>query len=122
VVIVKPIELIQEGENMPKQSYDEANHGRGRPTRKHSGGIADWAQLDADRFMKLVEQLSNWGCAIRLGKTRDGGAYAVGIYGVDKEPYTEFLPPSESPVDLLQELADYMEGQPGALKSAGRIK
>lgn len=73
-------------------------------------------------LLAALEQLTRWGCAIRFGKTRDGGAYAVGIYGVDKEPYTEFLPPGEDPVELLQELVDWMEGQPGALKSAGRLK
>lgn len=106
---------------MPKQSYEDANHGRTRPARKHSSGSADWAGVDASKFMKLVEQLTNWGCAVRLGKTRDGGAYAIGVYGVDKVPYTEFLPPGEDPVALLEELVDWMEGQPGALKSAGRL-
>jgi hypothetical protein len=34
------------------------------------------------------------GGALRLGYTRDGGAYAVGVYG-DGTPFTEYIPPSD---------------------------
>jgi hypothetical protein len=41
------------------------------------------------------------GGALRLGYTKDGGAYAVGIYG-DGTPFTEYIPPSDSVEDYLR--------------------
>jgi len=99
---------------MARKSIEDANHGSRRPKRKASHGIADYAAMDGAKVVKLIEQLTNWGCAIRFGKTRDGGAYALGIYGVDDIPYTEFLPPSENPVEYLEELVDWLEGDPSA--------
>jgi hypothetical protein len=39
------------------------------------------------------------GGALRLGYSRDGGAYAVGVYG-DGDPYTLYHPP-EDDIDAL---------------------
>jgi len=55
---------------------------------------ADWEGVDGALVCKLAAKLAFHGGAIRLGYTRDGGAYAIGIYGYD-EPYTVYLPPSE---------------------------
>jgi len=98
---------------MSKMSLDEANHGRTRPRRKNKTGPADYAGLDGAEVLKCIETLANWGCAIRFGKSRDGGAFAIGVYGVDEQPYTEFIPPSEDPTAYLQELVAWMEGKPG---------
>lgn len=98
---------------MPRKTLEEANHGRDRFKRRQAGGIADYAAMDGAKLVKVLEQLCDWGCAIRFGKTKDGGAYALGVYGVDDVPYTEFLPPGEDPVAYLLELAEWMEATPG---------
>lgn len=45
------------------------------------------------------------GGALRFGYSRDGGAYAVGIYG-DGEPYTEFVRPGEDMDSFLEEVCE----------------
>lgn len=59
-----------------------------------SQGTADWASVDGILLAKAVGVVARMGGALRLGYTRDGGAYAVGIYG-DGEPFTEYIPPSD---------------------------
>jgi len=99
---------------MAKNRQEELSRSASRPRRKQLTGPADYGTLDGTKVLKLVEQLANWGCAIRFGKTRDGGAYAIGVYGVDKEPYTEYIPPAESVEEFLEDIANWMEGRPPA--------
>lgn len=101
---------------MPRNSADEANHGKRRFKRQHGSGSADYACMDGQKLVKVLEQLTNWGMAVRFGKTKDGGAFALGIYGVDEVPYTEFLPPGENPLDYLIELQDWAESDPNAVR------
>lgn len=65
-----------------------------RANTSTSQGTADWASVDGNVLAKAVGVVARMGGALRLGYTRDGGAYAVGIYG-DGEPFTEYIPPSE---------------------------
>jgi len=73
---------------------------RGLPRK--SGAYADWGSADAGVLQRAIAAAALTGGALRFGYSRDGGAYAVGIYG-DGEPYTEYLKPSE---DLDSFLAD----------------
>jgi len=68
-------------------------------------GIADWETADAALLLRTVATVAATGGALRLGYTRDGGAYSVGIYG-DGDPYTEYIRPSE---DLDAFLRDVLE-------------
>jgi hypothetical protein len=43
------------------------------------------------------------GGALRLGYSRDGGAYAVGVYG-DGDPYTLYHPPEDDIDSLLAKI------------------
>lgn len=97
---------------MARKTIEEANHGVNRMPRKGAGGPADYACMDGSALVKHLEQLTNWGCAIRFGKTKDGGAFALGIYGVDEIPYTEFLTPNENPGDYIKDLVEWMEAAP----------
>lgn len=70
-----------------------------------SGGTADWESVDGVLLAKLVATLALDNGAVRFGYTRDGGAYAIGIYG-DGEPYTVYVSPKE---DLNEWIKDTIE-------------
>jgi hypothetical protein len=83
-----------------------------RKRREHSfgdGGSADWSGVDGSVLAKAVAAVARHGGAIRLGYTRDGGAYAVGIYG-DGEPFTEYIPPSEDLTAYLKGVIEDYDG------------
>lgn len=65
-----------------------------RSNKSVNGGVADWGSVNGEILGKAVAAIAQLGGALRLGYTRDGGAYAIGIYG-DGEPFTEYVPPSE---------------------------
>lgn len=72
-----------------------------------SGAVADWAQCDGMLLAKFIATVAVDGGAVRFGYTRDGGAYAVGVYG-DGEPYTLYISPNEDINDWLREsIEDY---------------
>lgn len=79
---------------MAKSSSTTQKPGGSRGIRKSLGGIADWQNADASLVLSVIERAAITGGAVRFGYSRDGGAYAVGIYG-DGEPYTEYCKPSE---------------------------
>lgn len=53
----------------------------------------------------LVVCMVDEGGAVRIGRTRDGGALAIGLYK-GEESLTEYVRPSESLNDALVEIAD----------------
>lgn len=63
---------------------------------------ADWSTADPQLLCATVVAISHLGGAIRFGYTRDGGAYAVGIYG-DGEYRNEYIRPDEDINDYLGE-------------------
>lgn len=75
---------------------------RRRRAEGKAAGTADWAAADGELLAKAVGAVALMGGALRLGYTRDGGAYAIGIYG-DGEPFTEYVPPSE-------DINEYLKG------------
>lgn len=52
------------------------------------------------------------GGALRIGRTRDAGAWALGIYGDGEKPYTEYVQASEDINKYFHELADFFENGP----------
>jgi len=79
----------------------ESNNKRRRQQR---GNItpADWDTADAELLRHAIAIVGRRGGALRLGYTRDGGSYAIGILG-DGDPYTEYVRPSD-------DLSTYLEG------------
>lgn len=75
-----------------------------RKPRKSSqvGDVADWGGVNAEVLQKTIEIASKKGGAIRLGYTRDGGAYAIGVYA-GSTYFTDYVRPNE---DIEQYLAD----------------
>lgn len=66
-------------------------HRRGR---RDAGEQADFTAVDAIPMLAAIAVAGRSGGAIRLGLTRDGGAYAVGCYQAD-DYATEYIRPSE---------------------------
>lgn len=71
------------------------NHGdsNSEPKRYKSKprGHATIAVSNASELIFWIDSLADVGGAIRLGKSRDGGVVAVGIYGNGDSPYTIYL-------------------------------
>ena len=78
----------------PKRAYEQ----RREP--------ADWASVDAEAIRTAISALGSIGGALRCGYTRDGGAYAIGIYGLETQPYTDYLRPGDDISAYLYGLAD----------------
>lgn len=59
------------------------------PSNQRAGhGVADWANANAEDVLQLVCAVAREGGAVRLGYTRDGGAYSIGLYlGDDSKTY-----------------------------------
>ena len=66
---------------------------------------ADWASVDASAICSVIHAITAMGGAIRFGYTRDGGAYAIGLYGLEAQPITEYIRPDEPINEILTRLA-----------------
>lgn len=64
---------------------------------------ADWNTADGEQLRETIASVASVGGALRLGYSRDGGAYAIGVYG-DGDPYTLYVPPSEEIADVLAKI------------------
>lgn len=73
--------------------------------RKERGasGAADWDTQDGNWMRHATAVVAARGGALRFGYTRDGGAYAIGIY-LDGEQTTEYLKPTDNVTDWLATL------------------
>ena len=78
---------------------------RERRKEQIQDGVADWMAADPALVQRAISAAALKGGALRFGYTRDGGAYAVGIYGSQK-PFTEYIRPREDINAYLQSLID----------------
>lgn len=67
---------------------------------------ADWSSVNAEDIRHAVSAVGSIGGALRFGYSRDGGAYAVGVYGLESEPYTDYLRPGDDVSAYLCGLAE----------------
>lgn len=79
---------------MAKTDGRDGKRNKSRGLNRKSSDVADWGTADSGLLSRAICAAAITGGALRFGYSRDGGAYAVGIYG-DGEPYTEFLKPGE---------------------------
>jgi hypothetical protein len=90
-------EILQQGLRRPK--------GAG-----NVGNVADWKSIDSVLLQNVVAMASFKGGALRLGYTRDGGAYAIGVYAAN-EYFTDYVRPGEDIEgylnSLLESFAEY---------------
>lgn len=66
-------------------------------------------QLEMDALHYALSRILSVGGALRIGVTRDGGAWAFGIYGDGGEPYTDYLPGGSDVGAYLRELGEFFE-------------
>lgn len=64
--------------------------------------ISDWQTANPDLVLRAIAVVAYKGGALRFGYTRDGGAYAIGVY-LGGDHFTEYIRPSE---DIDRYLAD----------------
>jgi len=96
-------QVERERENRTSNKRDKAKEGRSRraaAAARVSIRDADWIAIIA-----LVTAFSDEGGAIRIGNTRDGGAYALGCYLGD-DYSTEYVRPAEDFRTALLEIAE----------------
>lgn len=93
---------------MDKRPGSSSTAGKSRGLKRKSGGIADWSSVESDAIRDAISAAAFTGGALRFGYSRDGGAYAIGIYG-DGEPYTEWIKPGESVEEILGEIRELFE-------------
>lgn len=65
-------------------------------------------QIDPVALLAALASITVDNGALRIGLSRDGGAFAFGIYG-DGEPYTEYVGATEDVNEYLRELARHFE-------------
>lgn len=99
---------IERAKEKARDAQRAAKNERRVATNGTPGTAADWTAVNAEWLRAAVAQIAAEGGAIRLGYTRDLGAYSIGIYG-DGEPYTDYLRPSED-VDAYLERLFYAWG------------
>ena len=61
---------------------------------EESTGVADWASVNPEQLRATIVAVTRDGSAIRFGYSRDGGAYAIGLYE-QGEHYTIWCSPHE---------------------------
>lgn len=72
---------------------------------RNNGGGADWSRTPSELLGRLIDATTSRGGAVRFGYTRDGGAYALGLY-YGSESRTEYCRPTE---DLDSFLTEWIE-------------
>lgn len=82
---------------------ERAKESRGR--RKSASQAIAWSEFAWLDFAALTVALANKGGAVRLGTTRDGGAWALGIY-LDNDYATEYIKPTEDCREAIAEIAE----------------
>ena len=59
-----------------------------------NSGIADWASASPSLLQRAVTAVARCGGALRLGYSRDGGVYSIGVY-YNGESETDYVRESE---------------------------
>lgn len=81
-----------------------------REQRQNDRVAVNVEDLNCPELMYALRAIIGAGGALRVGTTRDGGAWAFGIYGDGGDPYTDYLRPAEGVAEYLADLGDYFEG------------
>jgi hypothetical protein len=78
---------------------------------RDGGDPADYAGVNREVLFDLILTATSKGGAIRLGYTRDGGAYAIGLYYGD-DYSTQYIRPGEDFVDRVLGFTRMFESLP----------
>jgi hypothetical protein len=63
--------------------------------------------INSDTLLYCLHHVLAAGGAIRIGATRDKGAWAIGVYGDGTTPYTEYVRPAEDFNSYLRGLGEF---------------
>lgn len=96
-------ELMQQRKDKARESRQ--NGAKRRVERRTVESLCDWGSVDAALLVEVLDAVTADGGALRLGYTRDRGAFAIGIYG-DGEPYTDYVSASDGIDEYLRDLRD----------------
>jgi hypothetical protein len=109
---------------MGKDANEEKERKPSRRPRRTSSHVADYAQANPTKLLSAIAAAARVGGALRFGYSRDGGAFAIGVYG-DGEPYTDFVAGTEEIdetleyyVELFQDMAITHQEPPASRKKA----
>lgn len=95
---------------MTKKQAMEQDMGKKTPVSKRvkrkSEGIADWESANPRLLQLAIAKVAASGGCLRIGYTRDGGAYAIGVYGDTPQPYTDYVRPEEEIDDYLSAIIE----------------
>jgi len=94
---------------MGQDNNERRNGTRSRTPRRNPRNFANWLDADGAILKRAISAASTVGGALRFGYSRDGGAFAVGVYG-DGEPYTDFYSPTEDINEFLEDYVKLFEG------------
>jgi len=86
-----------------REKANRTDTGRLARVGRNTGLKATFAGTEAGLLLAVVHWMSESGAAVRLGKTSDGGALAIGLYD-GSEKRTEYLRPADSVNEFLLEL------------------
>ena len=111
---------------MGSDTHEAEKMGLRRPRGAHvvASGVADWMNCDAALLQKVISVAGAKKCALRFGYSRDGGAYAIGVYGPG-DYFTDYIRPDEDIDGYFKELLaslDDFEGQAGPESGKQRRK
>jgi len=90
---------------MGKDAVEERDRKRGASRGRKPKHAANWMDADGSTLIKAIDAAAASGGALRFGYSRDGGAYAIGVYG-DGDPYTDFVGGGEDINEVLEEYTD----------------
>lgn len=90
---------------MAKKEEGRLDKLRERRQGKLNNEVADWQGADPELVLRAIAVVGYRGGAIRFGYTRDGGAYAIGIY-LGGDHFTEYVRPNEDINGYLDRLAN----------------
>lgn len=97
------------------QTNDKTEKSRRNAKRQRnlaSGQPVVIEQVDAEVLFKALFEVLEKDGAIRIGRTRDRGAWAIGIYGDGPAPYTEYVRGNEDINDYFGGLAEFFAKMP----------
>jgi hypothetical protein len=104
----------------------DKNEGSGARLRrprdsKDVGNVADWESADSELLKKTIATAGIHHCALRFGYSRDGGAYAIGVYA-GNDYFTDYVRPGESIDDYLRDLCEVLAEYTGEKAPEKRSK
>ena len=106
---------------MGKDANEERERKGTRSIKGRGGSVADYEGCNSELLRRAIATASSSGGALRLGYSRDGGAYAIGIY-YDGQHHTEFVSSGESLDDFLTAICEWYEDQRDNVKSSVKGK